>query len=148
MSAEPDNQHERPHFVTPPSRDHRGLMTLNVLLFFASGVFAIAAVWFAFRAYFALAGTVANPTGSELAAIDVCAAVSVLAALGSVVVAVIIRGRWGVVFGSLSGAALVGAVIVAALLTGPQGILRPTPAPQPDLPSSYQPCYSGSTTCN
>ncbi|MCU1480893.1 MAG: hypothetical protein JWQ19_1679 [Subtercola sp.] len=134
--------------MTAPRRPRNGLITLNVLLFFGSGVFAIVAVWFAFRAYFALAGAVANPTASELAGIDVCAGVSVLAALGSVVVAVIIRGRWGVVFGSLSGVALVGALIVAALLTAPQGILRPTPAPQPDLPSNYQPCYSGSNTCN
>ncbi|MEF2977105.1 hypothetical protein [Subtercola sp. YIM 133946] len=129
-------------------RNARGaLIAVNVLVFAGSGIAALASVWTAFGAYFSLSGT-PNPTPGEIVALDVWAAASVLLGVGSVVLALVIRGRWAIVFGTLSAVGLVAAVIVAALLTSPQwNAVRPVDT-GPDLPSNYQPCYSGSNTCN
>ena len=124
------------------------LITLNSFLFIGSGVFAIAAAWQAFWAYFSIEGPAPAPGTAALVAIDVCAGISVLAAAASVVVALVIRGRWGVVFGSLSALGLVGAVVLAVLVVSPQVMSRPSTGDGPGLPANYQPCYSGSGTCN
>ena len=123
------------------------LILVDVLTFLASGLCVLAALWWGFRAYFALAGSTVDPTPEELTFLNVFCALAVLSALASVVIALILRGRWAALFGSLSAVGLIFCIVFAALLTSPQ---RPTTPPDPstELPSNYQPCYSGSNRCN
>ncbi|RFA21160.1 DUF6234 family protein [Subtercola boreus] len=137
---------------SPPPRAGSGrrdvLKSGVVLLLVTAALFGLAEVWFAFGAYFTLGGSTPDPPLGELVRIDVCAAVSVGAATLSVVLSLIIRGRWGLLFAVLGGIGMIVAILLALVITSPQVDWRPGPEPAPDLPSNYQPCYSGSGKCN
>jgi polyferredoxin len=96
------------------------LITLDAALLVAAFVFAVLAVGAGFWASFALAGDAPEPTLGELLVLDVFAAAAVLAALAALVLAVLLRGRWGAVFGTVSGLATLGAIALAVSLTAPQ----------------------------
>jgi hypothetical protein len=124
------------------------LVTLNVLVFLGAAVFGLAELWEAFNAYASIGGSTVNPTAAEIAAIQICAVVSVMAALASVVLALVIGGRWALSFGILSAVGLVVAIALAVILLTHQTRGAAVPDVGPSLPSNQQPCYSGSNTCN
>jgi hypothetical protein len=97
--------------------------------------------------YFSLQGTKPTATDAQIVRYRWTAGASITSMAIACVLALIVRKRWAVRFGTASLVGLLLAIGVAVVFMIPNGQPRPEESSDP-LPSNYEPCYSGSGNCN
>lgn len=128
-------------------RPHRVLKIAGVVLF---GV-GVTCTFFLFLqfvdVYFSLEGTRPTATDAEVVRYRWTAGAGITSMAIACVLALLVRKRWAVRFGTASLVGLLLAIGVAVALMLPNGQPRPEETSE-RLPSNYEPCYSGSGDCN